>query len=366
MDPLFGGSSSGLGTPYGQQGPGMPTTAAPSPVNWKYAAAGVVCCVVLVCVAYWYTSRPASSSSPMFEQPGKIGAALFGANAPSPAMVLPSQAPAAPVVLDNGQIETREPDAKLVNFAFEPLLRSGYVPSMDLTLVRKPAANPVYSLVSCGLSNTRYAIRWRQRYLTVINDDTLQWTDTKMEPHSCFVLVPSYCQVPGDSFVMLRSAQTGSFLRFDEATGKIMCQDAPTQNTAQKFCWKLRGAESIKTDAACGCQYDYNVRGVVCTPCGVTNSAAPATPAPMPGPWPELVGWDVDQAYAFLQQRHSSLTLVRVSCAQNQPCLVVGVPPGVDAYVVLRYDPLSKRVLFTPSVERAGTPKAPAPIQFRV
>jgi hypothetical protein len=320
----------------------------------------VVVCACVLLAFWWFFKRPGSSSSP-----GLPGAGIFAPSAPAPALILqqpPPQAATGP--LDDGRIETRDPDAKLLSFAFEPLLRSGHVPALDARLVPKPAGNPVYALVSCGLSNTRYAIRWQQRFLTVVNDDTVEWTDLKQEPHSCFVLVPGHCQVPGDSYVMLRSAQNGKFLRFHESTLKLMCSDAPTTNTAQKFCWKLAAASAPQN--ACGCQYDYNVRSVVCTPCGVTASAAPATRAPLPGPWPELVGWDVDQAAAFVTRQVRGVTVLRLSCASSQACDVTGVPPGVDLFVALRYDPLTNRVLFTPAVERAGPEKAPAPVQFRI
>lgn len=353
--------SLGFGSLGAQSGP-PPTTAVPpaSPLSPTViiALVGALGCIVLA--LWWFFKRPNSSSTAMT-------GGLFAPTAPAPALVLPQ--PPAPLassggVQDDGRIETRNPDQKLLSFAFEPLLRSGFVPALDARLVRKPAGNPVYALVSCGLSNTRYAVRWQQRYLTVVNDTTVEWTDLKQEPHSCFVLVPGHCQVPGDSYVMLRSAQNGKFLRFDESTLKLMCSDAPTTNTAQKFCWKL--AANAAPQNACGCQYDYNVRSVVCKPCGVTNSAAPATPAPLPGPWPELVGWDVDQAAAFLATQVQGLTVLRLACASSQACQVAGVPPGVDLFVALRYDPLTNRVLFTPAIERAGQPAAPAPIQFRI
>ncbi len=318
----------------------------------------VVLCVLVLGFAWWMFKKPS------FAADAPLAGALFTASAPAPAMVLPTQAPVVVGTGDDGRIETRPPDEKRLSFAFEPLLRSGYVPSLNAALVRKPAGNPVYALVACGLSNTRYAIRWQNRYLTVVNDETVEWTDLKQEPHSCFVLVPGHCQVPGDAYVMLRSAQNGKFLRFHETTLKLMCSDAPTANTAQKFCWKLAAAAPPQN--ACGCQYDYNVRSVVCKPCSVTNSAAPATPAPLPGPWPELVGWDVDQAALYLTRQVQGLTVLRLACASSQSCDVAGVPPGVDLFVALRYDPLTNRVLFTPAVERAGPPKAPAPIQFRI
>lgn len=354
MDPLGFGS-------IGAQ-PGPPPVAPSSAPSPTVLIGIVLACCVLVALGVWFF-RQSSASAP----PGGA-AGIFAPFAPAPALVLPQQpAPATAAgvgVLDDGRIETRDPDQKLLSFAFEPLLRSGHVPALDARLVPKPSGNPVYALVSCGLSNTRYAIRWQQRFLTVVNDDTVEWTDLKQEPHSCFVLVPGHCQVPGDSYVMLRSAQNGKFLRFHESSLKLMCSDAPTANTAQKFCWKLAAASAPQN--ACGCQYDYNVRAVVCTPCGVTNSAAPATPAPLPGPWPELVGWDVDQAAAFITRQFPRITVLRLSCASSQSCAVAGVPPGVDMFVALRYDPLTNRVLFTPAVERAAPARAPAPVQFRV
>ena len=348
MDPLGFGAAAQPAPP--------PPPASPAALSTPMLLGLVILCVCVLCLAWWMFKKPS------FIPPAAIAGALF--TAPAPGLVLPTPAPVVVGTGDDGRIETRAPDEKRLSFAFEPLLRSGYVPSLDARLVPKPAGNPVYALVACGPSNTRYAIRWQQRYLTVVNDDTVEWTDLRQEPHSCFVLVPGHCQVPGDAYVMLRSAQNGKFLRFHQTTLKLMCSDAPTTNTAQTFCWKLAAAAPPQN--ACGCQYDYNVRSVVCKPCSVTTSAAPATPAPLPGPWPELVGWDVDQAAAYLTRQVQGLTVLRLACASSQACDVTGVPPGVDLFVALRYDPLTNRVLFTPALERAGPPKAPAPIQFRI
>ena len=255
-------------------------------------------------------------------------------------------------------METRAPDSKLTNFGFESLLKPGYVPNAQAVLVPKPAANPIYALVNCGLSNTRYAIRWQNRFLTVVTGDVVSWTDQKEEPNSCFAMIPGWCKTAnGDEYVMLRSATNGHFVRADDATGKLVCKDSPTQNTALKYCWKLRGpvlASEVTPPGQCGCQFDPNAKAVVCKPCTVATSAAPATPAPLPGPWPELIGWDVQQAKQFLEKKYPHVAIFAFACPAKTECPIsVANPPG-QPYVILRYSAETGRILFTPSVAMPG------------
>jgi hypothetical protein len=329
------------------------------PMNWKYLLGGGLGCLLVMTLLWVFVLRPKSSSSSSSMQPTLPP--LVNA-AQTPAMVFQPQ-PSQNLMADPNAIETREPETKLTAFAFESLTAPGFVPNLDLRLVRKPAANPVYSLVSCGVANTRYAIRWQGRYLSVVTGKVLKWSDLKEEPNSCFVMVPGYCGSPGQQYAMLRSALNGNFLRADE-TGTLICDDAPTANTALKFCWKVRGAPAVNTDAQCGCAYDYNVQSVVCKPCGVATSAAPATRAPLPGPWPELVGWDVNQAEAYLKQRHPSLTILRIPCQDGQQnCPILGAPAGL--VVALRYHPQTGRLIFAPMAEQLlATP--PPPIIVRI
>ena len=227
-----------------------------------------------------------------------------------------------------------------------------YVPDINLKLVPKPAANPVYSLVSCGLNNSRYAIRWNNKYLTLVDPSTgqLQWTDTKSEPNSCFVTQSGYCG--SSDYIMLYSAVNTKFLRANDS-GTLLCADQPTQNTAQQFCWKLRAAPSVNTSAACGCQYNYSVKAVVCTPCGVTTSAAPVLTVSIPGPWPELVGWDVNAANVFLAGKYPTAAIIRIPCpaASSGNCPLTVSPPPNQPLILLRYQPETGRVLFVPSME---------------
>lgn len=337
-----------------------PGTPPPStPLNWKILLGGGVGCLLIGLLLWVFVLKPQSLSTPTKTQTQQQQQQPLFTQGNTPGIVLPPQ----PLFLDTKtNIEIREPETKLTAFAFESLTMPGFVPNLDLKLVRKPAANPVYSLVSCGVANTRYAIRWQGRYLSVVTGKVLKWSDLKEEPNSCFVLVPGYCGSPGQEYAMLRSALNGNFLRADE-TGTLICDDAPTANTATKFCWKLRGTPGVNTEAQCGCQYDYNVQGVVCKPCGITNTAAPATQAPLPGPWPELVGWDVQQAATYITQKHPALTILRIPCQDGQQCPIIGSPPGL--VVALRYHPQTGRILFTPETERLVATPAP-PIVLRV
>jgi len=312
----------------------------------RYLVGGVVCVLLLVIIVWMIKRRRKNEVT----------------SAPVMVPVVPVVQPApvvtvAPYVYDPNKMETRAPESKLLNFAFESLLRPGYVPTLDAKLAPMPSANPVYALVDCGVSGSRYAVRWQNKYLTVVTGDVLVWNDVKQEPNSCFVVVPGWCKTTGgDEYVMLRSAVNGFFLRADEGTGKLLCKDAPTTNTALHYCWKLRAPQlaSDQSSANCGCVYDATVRGVVCRPCSVASAAAPAsaTPAPMPGPWPEMIGWDWRQAQAFLQQKYPGLAVYAVACAvDNTWCPSNITPTTSQAYVVLRYNPQTNRIIYAPAVE---------------
>ena len=340
------------------------TPAAAMDTKWILASIVLLCCCVALAV--WFTfikPKASSSTSTSTSTSGVLLAPLLpgglsAPTAPSAEQQQQQQQTQAPYVFDPDRVETREPDSKLMEFAFESLQRPGYVPNLDLSLVRKPAANPVYALVGCGVSNTRYAIRWQRKYLTVVTGDLLQWTDTKQEPNSCWALTPGYCgSGTGEAeHVMLRSAVNGSFLRVEDAVNKLVCKDAPTQKNALAYCWKLRAPQLVSAAKKdCGCRFDYDVGSVVCKPCGVATSAAPVTPAPLPGPWPELVGWDVDQAAAFLAPKAPAAAILKLACPATNPwcpaTLTRQSPSKAQQQViVLRYNE-ARRVIFAPRIE---------------
>lgn len=185
--------------------------------------------------------------------------------------VLPPPAPPVPGTTTSvDYVQTRAPDYKLTSFGFEPMTMPGKVPDLTGTLSTKPAGNPVYAFVQCGASASSVAVRYQNRFLTVIDDrgQAVQWTDAKQEPNSCWTIVPGYCP-PSSDHVMLRSNLNGKFLRFDASSLKMVCVDAPTQRTSSAFCWLFRGAApaSIKESAACGCEYSPSVGGILCHPC---------------------------------------------------------------------------------------------------
>lgn len=348
MDPYLSASS-----PQGLYNFQQPSASSGKSIDMRLVAGAVVCLLLLI-LSSWLLMRKKPSGGGGTSTSSTAVAAAGPVLPVSLAMPTPSP-PATAYLYEPERMETREPDSKLTSFGFEYYLRPGFVPDLEPKLVPKPAGNPIYALVNCGVNNTRYAIRWQNKFLSVVTGDVLSWTDLKQEPNSCFVLVPGWCKAEnGEDYVMLRSALNGHFLRAEEATGKLVCKDSPTQNTALYYCWKLRGPALASEQATgnCGCQFDPNVRAVVCKPCTVASSAAPATPAPLPGPWPELVNWEVRQAQAFLASKYPGISVYAMACPVNQPnCpLSIALPPNVPV-VILRYNPENSRVIYAPKVD---------------
>ena len=350
---LYGGGGMGYTSPQStepQQGG----------INLKVAAGAIVALLLILALVWFFTQKASSQQQNIQSQSPQ--------NPQIPQIPQIPQNTVAPYAYDPDRMETRAPDSKLTSFGFESLLYPGYVPDLNAKLIPKPAANPVYALVNCGVANTRYAIRWRNKFLTVVTGDIVQWSDLKQEPNSCFQLVPGWCKTDkGDEYVMLRSQVNGNFLRADTDTS-LVCKDAPTGNTALNYCWKLRGPvlPSEIDVGQCGCQYDANVRAVVCKPCTSATSAAPATPAPLPGPWPELIGWDVRQAQAFLSRQYPGIAVYALACPTASSCPVNIAPTHPGPWVILRYNTQTNRIIFPPAAERMTAPPQQQPIALRV
>ena len=153
----------------------------------------------------------------------------------------------------------------LTRFAFEhKLLGPGIKPDANAKMTRVSAAEDSAVLVSCSLVNG-YAVRWMNRYLTVNTDGSVEWSDRRGEPDSCWKLEPGYC---GDGeFVMMRSLFNNNFLRVDGATNKLVCVDKPSTEDAIQYCWRLKPTE--QTRRRCGRYYDVDYGRVIDVPCEI-------------------------------------------------------------------------------------------------
>ena len=168
-----------------------------------------------------------------------------------------------------GPFRTDPPETTLASFAFEPMLRPGFVPSKKAILVKKPVGNQLYKLINCSTVNA-YAIRWQQRYL-VVENGVVKWSEERQEPGGCWKLVSGQCG--GDKHVMLRNMNSRQFLRAEETSGKLVCRDGPTARTAKFFCWKVNVDNTGKQP--CGTQYSYDLGRVINVPCNVVEVPKP-------------------------------------------------------------------------------------------
>jgi hypothetical protein len=228
------------------------------------------------------------------------------------------------------RVPDRDDDIKYATFAFEHLTRAYHVPTLTGTIVRKPPANPPYKLVPCA-GEGMYAVRWQGKFLTLDRDNlVVKWTDERVEPQSCWRVVPGYCG--NDEFILLRSVANNMVLRPDGASGQLVVKDIPTARTAKDFCWKLVGrtpGQPVSTD--CGCQYDYEKARVVCIPCGDAKTPAPSPPpggkgpsfAPTAAPGAvaptnldaaarQLIGHDVRSSVQYLQRASPGATVIAI------------------------------------------------------
>lgn len=348
MYPPGGGGGDGLNA-YGNP--------MPSKTSWTtWAFGGIVCIVLIVILVMVWRGKGSDSSGPV----GSLADMIVPARDSGTASKATSAPQALDLLVSEAPINTLEPDAQLASFAFESLIKPGYVPDGSAKIVPKPAGNPPYKLVQCGSNG--YAIRWKGLYLTVSDPYQLSWSTDKEEPRSCFTIVPGYCGGADakTKYVMLRSKYNKHFVRPDLQTGLLMCKDTPTARTANSYCWRLEPA--IAGVQSCGCTYSYDLQRVVCTPCSVTTTSAPGascstvTPgyqaqccaSKQPGSdaycatilWREVVGRPLREAMLVLRTKRPDLTLR--PCPE--PCAATGYPTPARNVIVVPYDPRSSIV----------------------
>jgi hypothetical protein len=237
---------------------------------------------------------------------------------------------------------------KLLEFSFEPKLMPGRVPDAETKMVVKPSGFAPFKFVGC--QSTGYAIRWMGRYLTLEDSSTLVWSTNKLEPSSCFKIVPGYCD--SSDYIMLRSLLNNHFVRVDSATNRLVCIDSPTRNNADQFCWKITSTDPV--DMPCGPQFLPDYGRVVNIPCEVkaTPPCADATPgfksacclrypddATCAGSvFREVMGRPLAEAALYIKTRHPGLTIKK--CERTDPiCTKLKPFPIYDANtIVLPYD----------------------------
>jgi hypothetical protein len=317
----------------------------------KYALIGVACILLLVAVYFMFFAKKAENGRPASPKaPG--GAQVMGTMGMTQLM---QQGPV--VEVTEAPIEVEAPDIKVGVFAFESLTKPGYVPTVDGTLGQKGPGMPPFKFVACG--GKGYAIRWNGVYLTLTADKGVEWHEEKLEPDSCWMVVPGQCG--STAHVMLRNAANKSFLRFDAATNTLVCKDGPTGRTAQQYCWKL-APDPVVVRQPCGCQYSYELGRVVCTPCNVKEM--PGSPGESCSTvtdgykatccirkgrnassdafcdtvaWPQVVGRTIQEAMLYIRTRRPDLTLK--PCPS--PCTAEAYPTPSPHIVAIPYDPRS-------------------------
>lgn len=344
---MYGGDPMGGGIMPGG------TSASRSSPTLKIVLVCVACLIVLGIVYFAFvrsstkpTSRPRTTQ--VFASPIITSA--------------PAATQATSDIIINEEITVEAPDIKVGVFAFESMTMPGYVPTIDASLANKTAAMPPFKFVACGDSG--YAIRWNGKYLTLDQDRVAYWHEEKLEPDSCFKVVPGYCGTT--KYIMLRSGANNSFLRYDPSSKKLVCVDAPTGRTSSKFCWKLE-PDPVVVKQPCGCQYSYELGRVVCTPCdgvkempdtlngscSTVTAGYQATCCIRKGAasqsdafcntvaWPEVVGRTLQEAMLYIRTRRPDLTLVPCSA----PCTAEAYPTQSPNTVVIPYDPRSGLVV---------------------
>ncbi len=342
----MGGGMSGLIGPTASQ----PSTSSSTP---KIVMACCACLIIIV-VVYFAFFRSKTSTLSLPPQLNEI-----------PAMPAPTNAAIQATndaVISEDAITVEAPDIKVGTFAFESLTMPGYVPTLDATIQKKTPGMPPFKFVACG--DAGYAIRWNSVYLTLDDNNNAYWFEEKLEPDSCFKVIPGQCGTT--KHVMLRSSANNNFLRHDPITKKLVCIDAPTGRTASTFCWKLE-PDPVLIKQPCGCQYSYDLGRVVCTPCDglkempdsvggscstVTSgyqatccirkgAAAQNDPMCNTVAWPEVVGRTLKEAMLYIRTRRPDVTLVPCSA----PCTATSYPTQSPNTVVIPYDPRSGLVV---------------------
>ena len=244
------------------------------------------------------------------------------------------------------------PAEKLTELSMDYLLLPGHVPNTNvpIKLVPRPSGHPVYAAVSCDTpDDNTIAIRHAGKYLTVVTPSICRFESRKIGA-SCFTMVPGFCG-QGNDFVMFRHSVSGKFLRAsmegeDEELYTLVCKDSPTTENYRLFCWKVPppGRQNMYSGKLCGCKVDAS--GVeTCYPCDEDRAAPPTTV----GPFPELVGFTVDNAKAVLRAKHPGLLTVDVACPKGQTACRPVVYKDRQT-VTLFYDPETGRINRVPSV----------------
>ena len=255
------------------------------------------------------------------------------------------------------------PEAKLATFAFESKTRPKYVPNQQGRIAIIPSGNPPYKLVGCD-SVGAYAIRWNGRYLTVDSPNLVKWTEEKLEPGSCFKIVPGYCG--GGEYIMLRSVANKLVLRADDTYGQLVCKDTPTARTADSYCWKLNPTTTSKQP--CGPQYSYDLGRIVDIPCNVKempdgNASCSTVTAGYQAKcctakgqgaahdtfceatiFPKVVGKSLQEAILYIRTRRPDLSLK--PCPE--PCTTEAIPIQSPNLVIIPYDARSNVVTSVP------------------
>ena len=349
---MYGGDPMGSG-----MGSGMaPNRAKQGSSTLKMVLSGAACLILAIIIYFVLVKPPMSAKQKVTRRP-LVTASLSGG-------VTASTTPTGPVsdIMINEEITVEAPDIKVGTFAFESMTMPGYVPTSDASLAKKTAGMPPFKFVACG--DAGYAIRWNGKYLTLDQDRVAYWHEEKLEPDSCFSVVPGYCGTT--KHIMLRSGANNSFLRYDPTTKKLVCINAPTGRTASKFCWKLE-PDPVVIKQPCGCQYSYEMGRVVCTPCdgvkempdslngscSTVTAGYQATCCIRKGAasqndafcntvaWPEVVGRNIKEAMLYIRTRRPDLTLVPCSA----PCTAEAYPTQSPNTVVIPYDPRSGLVV---------------------
>jgi hypothetical protein len=234
-------------------------------------AIGAVVVAIIMSIIFMYTRWSSGEKQPQRAQTGipPPTSATSATNATNASMTI-TESPA---------------DARLANFAFEPMTKPGFVPLakavkeegsdeidyVKAALSRKPAGNPPYKLFGCQSAGA-YAIRWNGKFLAVEKGE-VWWVDDQGLKDSCFKIVPGYCNDDRNRFVMLRSVVNRHFLRFSPETGDLVCKDSPTGRTASQYCWKLQPETTAKQP--CGAQYSFDLGRVIHIPCNVKTTPSP-------------------------------------------------------------------------------------------
>ena len=350
-DPMGGMGGGGMS---GSGGSGASRSSSPT---LKIVLACVACLVIvgIVYFAFVRSSTKPTSRPRAAQQLQQVFASL------PPATQVPQATN--DVMISEEAIAVEAPDIKVGTFAFESMTMPGYVPALDGTIQKKTPGMPPFKFVACG--DAGYAIRWNSVYLTLDADKNAYWHEEKLEPDSCFKLIPGQCGTT--KHVMLRSGVNNNFLRHDPVTKKLVCIDAPTGRTASTFCWKLEPDAVLIKQPSCGCQYSYELGRVVCTPCDgvkeMPDSAGGSCSTVTAGyhatcclrkggaaqtdaycdtvSWPQVVGRTLQEAMLYIRTRRPDLTLVPCSA----PCTANAYPTQSPTTVVIPYDPRSGLVV---------------------